>query len=124
MMRDIDDTAKADALLMEHYYWQKSWRPPIGYGSAAPECRYSLSSRQWDSEQLITNEQIERLEMESVEWCINALPQEFRHAIGAEMVNRERNRVAKASVWRPNTKRTYTEAVAAIIPFMRKRSLI
>jgi hypothetical protein len=120
MMRDIDDTAKADALLVEHYHWQKSWRPAIGYGNAAPECRYAKSSRQWDTTEDIHDELVERLTMEAVDRCLDKAGGESRQVIACEMKNRE----AKASVWRPTTTRTYTEAVAAIIPFMRKECLL
>jgi hypothetical protein len=120
MMRDIDDTAKADALLMEHYFWQKSWREKLGYGNAAPECRQSRSSRQWDSTAEIVDEAVTHLEMEAVDWCMDEIGGEYRQAIGVEMRNRE----AKVSVWRPTTKRTYTEAVAIIIPLMRRKNLL
>lgn len=120
MMRDIDDTAKADALLVEHYFWQKSWRPKLGYGRCSPECRESISSRQWDTTADITREQADRLDMEAVEWCIDELPGDLRQTINCEMRNRE----AKASVWRPASGRSYGDAVAAIIPLMRKKSLL
>lgn len=124
MMRDIDDTAKADALLMEHYFWQKSWKPRIGYGTCAPECRQAKSNMVMDSAVEVIDQQIQHLEMEAVDWCMDAISSTDRQAIGAEMVNRDRNIKAKASVWRPNTERTYTEAVAVIIPFMRKKNLV
>lgn len=120
MMRDIDNTAKADALLMEHYFWQKSWKEKLGYGSCSPECRQAVSSRQWDSTADITHDQADRLDMEAVDWCMDEVGGEYRQAIGCEMRNRE----AKASVWRPTTKRTYTEAVAVIIPLMRRKNLV
>jgi hypothetical protein len=120
MNRDMDDTAKADALLVEHYYWQKTWKPKLGYGMCSPECRQSVSSRQWDSTADITREQADRADMDSVDWCMDELDGESRQIIGCEM----RNRDAKASVWRPTTKRTYTEAVAIIIPLMRRKNLL
>lgn len=119
MMRDIDETTKADALLMEHYYWQKTWRPKLGYW-VSQESRQVVPNRQWDSTADITHDQADRLDMEAVDWCVDELSGEFRQAIGCEMRNRE----AKASVWRPTTKRTYTEAVAAIIPLMRRKNLV
>jgi hypothetical protein len=120
MMRDIDDVAKADALLVEHYFWQKSYREKLGYGMCSPECRQSVSSRQWDSTADITREQADRLDMEAVDWCLDELAGELRQIIGVEMRNRE----AKVSVWRPTTKRTYTEAVAVIIPLMKRKNLL
>lgn len=120
MMRDIDDTAKADALLVEHYHWQKRWKPAIGYGNCAPECRQAKTSRQWDSTEDIHDEVVERLTMEAVDACMYKIEPEDRQVIGCEMRNRE----AKVSVWRPTTKRTYTEAVAAMIPVMRKSGLL
>lgn len=120
MMRDIDDTAKADALLMEHYYWQQSWHEKLGYGSCAPECRQAVSSRQWDTTAEITSEIADRLDMEAVDWCMDEIGGELRQVIGCEMRNRE----AKASVWRPTSKRTYTEAVGVIVPLFRKKNLL
>jgi hypothetical protein len=120
MMRDIDDAAKADALLMEHYHWQKTWRPALGAPRCAPECRQAITSRQWDTTEDLHDSYLHAKEMEAVEWCLDELIGELRQVIGVEMRNRE----AKATVWRPTTKRTYTEAVAVIIPLMRRKCLL
>lgn len=119
-MRDIDETTKADALLMEHYYWQKSWRPAIGYGNVAPECRQAKSNRVMDTFDEVNGDAIKNLEMEAVEWCLDAVTPECRQAIGKEMKNRE----AKAQVWRSPSPLSYPEAVAVIMPLMRKKDLI
>jgi hypothetical protein len=120
MMRDIDETTKADALLTEHYYWQKSYREKLGYGNAAPECRQSRSSRQWDSTAEIVDEAVAHLEMEAVDWCMDAATPECRQAIGKEMRNRE----AGAKVWRSPSPMTYSEALDMIVPMMKKKDLI
>jgi hypothetical protein len=119
-MNDIDDTTKADALLLEHYYWQKAWKAKLGYGNAAPECRQAVSSRQWDTTAEITSDTVDQIEMETVDWCVDALDGESRRIIGCEMRNRE----VAAKVWHSETGRTYADAVNAILPFMRKKNLL
>lgn len=115
----MDKHKKADALLMEHYHWQQGYREKLGYGTAAPECRGSVSSRQWDSIADITRETADQLDMESVDWCMDEIGSDYRQAIGNEMKNRE----AGAKVWSAGN-RTYEQAVYAILPLMRKKNLI
>lgn len=119
MMRD-DDTFKADALLVEHYHWQKDWRPSLGTPRCAPECRQAVTSRQWDSTEDLHDSYLHKKEMEAVEWCLDELPSAHRQSIGIEMRNRE----VKAKVWRAGgTVPTFADALALIMPLMRKKSL-
>ena len=120
MMRDIDEATKADALLTEHYFYEKPWRPHTGFSKCAPECRQAVSSRQWDSTEDIADDACTRMKMEAVEFCINAVTSECRQAIGIEMKNRE----AGAQVWRSPSPLSYPEAVAMIMPLMRKKDLL
>lgn len=116
----IDETTKADALLMEHYYWQKDWRPALGAPRCSPECRQSVSSRQWDTTEDLHDSYLHKKEMESVEWCLDSIAYPYRQAISIEMLNRE----AGAHVWQSPAEYSYEASLKIIIPQMKKQNLL
>jgi len=111
--------ALADALLEEWHAWSAAYRPALGVQGCSPPSRQAQSSKQFQSTAEIAEDSIRRAEMESVEWCVDALPLGCRQAIGIEMRNRE----ARARVWRSPTATTYDDALEEILPIMRRRCL-
>ncbi len=118
--QEAEKIALADQLLLEWYEWSRSWRPNLGAPRCAPECREARTSRQWDSAAELTRETADRLDMEAVEWCVDAVSFPYQNAIGIEMKNRQ----VKAKVWRSPAGKTYQEALVQIVPFMRKKNLL
>lgn len=112
--------ALADALLEEWHAWSAAYRPALGVPGCSPSSRQAQSSKQFQSTAEIAEDTIRRAEMESVEWCVDGLPLGCRQAIGIEMRNRE----VRARVWRSPTATTYDDALEAILPIMKKRSLL
>lgn len=110
---------KADQLLMEWHAWTSGWRPDLGVPGCAPECRGAKSSRQWDSTSEIVDESCHKVEMEAVQFCFESIPFSFQNAIAIEMKNRE----VKLKVWRSMMGKTYEEALAVIVPIMRRKCL-
>jgi hypothetical protein len=111
---------KADRLLLDWYEWSRQYRPDLDAPGCSPACRDSRTSRQWDSTTDIAREVADRMEMQAVQDSYDAIPLEYRSAIGVEM----RNKLSKAKVWRSPYPQTYDEALDLIIPQMRKRGLI
>jgi hypothetical protein len=128
-MDRISDREIADSLLIEWYRWAKSWRPALGAPRISPTFQEHKQKHEdekhkgWEiSDETYEDDAYERLhkiEMEAIEYCVDALPVPLQQAIGTEMRNRE----VKAKVWRSPSNRTYTEALDAILPVMRKRGL-
>jgi hypothetical protein len=116
-MDRLSDREVADSLLIEWHRWSARYRPNLGAPRIAPYCKQSTSSRQYDED--AAYDRIYHGQMEAVDFCIDAIEVAMQQAIGAEMRNRE----AKAKVWRSPSNRTYTEALDAILPVMRKRGL-
>jgi hypothetical protein len=116
----VDVTALADELLVEWYFWSSGYRPDLDMPGCAPACRDSTSSRQFDTTTEITRDLCDRLDMEAVQYCYDAISFPFQNAIGIEM----RNRQVKVRVWRSVMGKTYEEAVAEIIPHMHKKNLL
>lgn len=111
------DREKADSLLMEWHRWSAAYRPNLGAPKIAPYCKQSTSSRQYDEE--AAYDKVYHRQMEAVDFCMDAIEVAMQQAIGSEMRNRE----VKAKVWRSPSNKTYTEALDAILPVMRKRGL-
>lgn len=118
-MDRMSDKEQADTLLLEWFRWAKQWRPNLGAPRIAPYCRQSESSKQYDDAADLTHDRVYQKEMENVEWCVDALAVPLQQAIGTEMRNREVN----AKVWRNPANRSYSEALEAIVPVMKKRGL-
>lgn len=115
----MSDREQADSLLVEWFRWANQWRPNLGAPRIAPYCRQSESSKQYDSTTDLTHDRVHQKEMEAVEFCVDALAVPLQQAIGSEMRNREVN----AKVWRNPANRSYSEALEAIVPVMKKRGL-
>ncbi|MBW9336218.1 hypothetical protein FEE59_22125 [Herbaspirillum sp. RU 5E] len=113
---------RADALLEEWHAWSATYRPALGIPGCSPSSRQAQSSKQWQSTSEIAEESARKAEMESVEWCIDALKLHQRQAIGIEM----KNRAVAAKVWRASCLRSvsYCEVLEAILPIMRRRGLL
>lgn len=118
--KEAEEIALADQLLLEWYEWSRAWRPHLGAPRCAPECREARTSRQYDDSSDLVRETADRLDMEAVEWCVDAVSFPYQNAIGIEMKNRQ----VKARVWRSVHGKTYTEALEQIIPHMRKKNLL
>jgi hypothetical protein len=113
------DREKADTLLIEFHRWESQWRPKLGAPRIAPYSRQSVSSKQYDDPADLVHDKVYQKEMEAVEYCVDALALPLQQAIRTEMRNREVN----AKVWRSPSNKTYTEALDAVLPVMRKRGL-
>jgi len=112
--------ALADALLEEWHAWSAAYRPALGVPGCSPSSRQAQSSKQFQSTAEIAEDSIRRTEMESVEWCVDAVALSFRQAIGIEMRNRE----ARARVWRSPSAASYEDALEEILPIMRRKGLL
>lgn len=113
------DREKADCLLIEHYRWSAAYRPNLGVPRIAPYCKESVTSRQYDDAADLTHDKVYQNEMKAVDFCLDALTVSMQQAIGTEM----KNRVATARVWRSPSNVTFSEALDAIVPVMKKRGL-
>lgn len=113
------DREKADTLLIEWYRWTKAYRPNLGAPKIAPYCKQATSSKQYEEAYDLTHDRVYQNEMKAVDFCVDAIEVSMQQAIGTEMRNRE----VSAKVWRSPSNRTYEEALAAILPVMRKRGL-
>lgn len=113
---------RADALLEEWHAWSATYRPALGIPGCSPSSRQAQSSKQWQSTTEIAEESARKAEMESVEWCVDALVFSHRQAIGLEM----RNRRARARVWNSRSREygSYGAALEEIMPLMIKRALL
>lgn len=118
--REAEEIALADQLLVDWYEWSRAWRPQLGAPRCAPECRQARTSRQYDDTSDLARESADRLDMEAVEYCVDAISFPYQNAIGIEMKNRQ----VKAKVWRSTQGKTYAEALEVIIPVMRKKNLL
>jgi hypothetical protein len=117
-MDRLSDREIADSLLIEWYRWAKAWRPHLGAPRVSTYCRdYRQDEKHNDESD--GYERVHQKQMETVDFCLGALEVSMQQAIGSEMRNRE----VKAKVWRSPSNRTYTEALDAILPVMRKRGL-
>lgn len=119
MQRDQRETA--EGLLQDWYTWSKSWRPALG----APRiCTFrremALEREGWDGAQEEADQAAHVGQMESVEFCVDALPFAHRQSIGIEMRNRE----ARAKVWRSASPVRYEDALHAAMAVMRRRNLL
>jgi hypothetical protein len=118
-MERQSDKEIADSLLIEWYRWSKIWRPKLGAPRTAPYCQQSTTSKQYDDPADLAHDKVYQREMESVDFCIDAIEVAMQQAIGIEMKNRE----AKAKVWRSPSNQSYAAALFVIMPVMRKRGL-
>lgn len=109
----------ADQLLEEWHAWSAQYRPALGVPGCSPASREAQSSKQWQSTAEIAEDSIRRLEMENVEWCVDAIALPCRQAIGIEM----KNRAVRARVWSCPGAATYAEALEVILPVMKRRGL-
>ncbi|HUG56771.1 MAG TPA: hypothetical protein VL002_00875 [Candidimonas sp.] len=109
----------ADELLEEWHAWAAQYRPALGVPGCSPASRQAQSSKQFQSTVEIAEDSIRKLEMENVEWCVDAIPLPCRQAIGIEM----KNRAVRARVWSCPGAATYGEALEAILPVMKRRGL-
>lgn len=110
---------QADQLLIEWHRWSAAYRPNLGAPRIAPYCQESVSSRQYDAPADLSYDRVHRAQMQAVDFCMDAIAVAMQQAIGTEMRNRE----VSARVWRSHGNVTYTEALDAIVPIMRKRGL-
>lgn len=111
---------RADALLEEWHAWSATYRPALGMPGCSPSSRQAQSSKQWQSTTEIAEESTRKMEMETVEWCVDALDFPYRNAIGIEM----RNRGCGIKVWRGRSAGSYEDALQAVLPLMVKKSLV
>lgn len=119
-MQSATNREKADLLLLEWYDWSRGYRPDLDVPGCSPACRDSRTGRQWDSTTDLTREVADRLDMESVQYCYDAIHFHYQNAIGVEM----RNRLSKSNVWRSPFGKTYSEALDMIMPHMRRKGLL
>jgi hypothetical protein len=113
------DREIAESLLMDWYRWSAAYRPKLGAPRVAPYCQQSVSSKQYDDPADLAQDRVFQAQMESVDWCIDAIAVPMRQAIGIEMKNREVGR----SVWRCPGATSFAVALDAVIVVMRKRGL-
>jgi hypothetical protein len=118
-MKRADERELADALLVEWYDWTASYRPALGADRVAVSCRGARSSRQYEDSTEASCGRLHTNEMRSVAFCVDQLPMAQQVAIGIEM----KNRTARARVWRSTVADTYDNALAAVLPIMRRRGL-
>lgn len=118
-MERLSDTEIADGLLIEWHRWTAMYRPALGVPRVAPYCQQSVTSKQYDDPADLVHDKVYQNEMKAVDYCVCAIAVPMQQAIGTEMRNRE----AKHKVWRDPGGATYAEALAAILPVMRKRGL-
>jgi hypothetical protein len=113
------DREIAESLLMDWYRWSAAYRPKLGAPRVAPYCQQSVSSKQYDDPADLVHDRVFQAQMESVDFCIDAIEVPMQQAIGCEMRNREVN----ARVWRCPGATSYAVALDAVMGVMRKRGL-
>ena len=110
----------ADQLLQEWHHWTDGYRPKLGIPGHSIASQQAVSSNQWLTTSEIADQSLRRREMETIDFCVNAIPLPYQQAIGREMRNRESN----AKVWRMAGAASYADALDAILPIMQKRYLL
>jgi hypothetical protein len=115
----LSDKEIADSLLMEWFRWCERWRPKLGAPRTAPYCQQFTTSKQYDDPADLTHDKVYQNQMKAVDFCVGAIAVPMQQAIGTEM----RNRQVNAKVWRDPGNKTYSEALLAILPVMKKRGL-
>lgn len=113
------DLEIAESLLMEWHRWSALYRPKLGAPRVSPYCQQSTTSKQYDDPADLVHDRVYQGQMESVDWCIDAIAVPMRQAIGIEMKNRECN----AKVWRCPGATSYGAALDAVMVVMKKRGL-
>lgn len=124
-----DESAQIEELLLAWYAWQASWSPALGTGRAAPICRHFSASRQWldqDERREIEERAAAKLQAEQVDVCVSNLS-DWRHRAAIQVSMK--NKTTGAAVFRSprlegRDHEFYQAAKAALLPALRKRSLI
>ena len=119
-MNRATDIEIADSLLSEWHHWADQYRPKLGAPRIAPYCQQSVTSRQWESSTDASCSRLQGERLKKVEFCIDQLPTSHSMAIGLEMKNRQ----VRHQVWSNPRASTYQEALAAVLPIMRKEGLM
>lgn len=114
-MQRLSDKEIADSLLIEWYRWSKAWRPHLGAPRIAPWAREYRQDEKHNDES-DGYEAAHKKEMEAVAYCLSAIAVSMQQAIGSEMRNRE----VKQKVWRSPSNHSFTEALSAVYPLMKK----
>ena len=105
----------ADTLLMEWYRWSKPWRPNLGAPRISPTCAGYVQDEK-HNEESDDYEAVHKKEMAAVDFCVGSIAGPMQQAIGTEMRNRE----VRQKVWRDSGNATFSAALYAILPHMRK----
>jgi hypothetical protein len=119
-MDRMSDIEQADSLIMAWYRWTKAWRPNLGAGVAPWAKNYRQDEKHNDAAEESENERLHKIEMQAVDYCLSILTTQQQQAVGIEMRNREVNH----KVWRAPTNQTYTQALQAVLPHLKKRNLL
>ena len=121
--REIADTTTAIDLLGEWFRWSDAYRPNLGVPGVAPYCKDSRTSRQYDEAADLTHDRVYQAQMETVDFCMDAIAAPMRQSIGAEMRCRELNAEVRAKVWRSRQGVSFSDALAVVMIVMRKKGL-
>lgn len=125
------EAQKADELLLEYHDWSSHYMPNLGAPKVSASCKQARSSRQWEDSTEASCGRLYVNQMETVEFCLDQLPQALQSIIQTEMKNRADRRDAwrergNHKVWRQRDvlpSIIYIDARSLIIPIMRKRLL-
>jgi hypothetical protein len=117
-MDRLSDREIADSLLCQWYRWAKAWRPDLDAKVAAYCKLYTGDERHNEASEDDAYADLHEREMIAVDFCIGTLAVPLQQSIGTE----QRNREAKAKVWRDPGNRTYSDALAAVLPKLREHA--
>lgn len=120
-----EESDQVEALIMEWYHWSRGYRPKLGVGRVSAFARGMMPDDAYVDDEDI-DARLTAARGEQTELCIDELPWQQRSAIGVHAGNKAAGaRVFSNPRLTPEQQHTaYQEAKAALLPALRRRSLV